>query len=131
MSTRSPDDISLSHDAVSAVKRYPVVARKLPPFPEEWHANELNIPQAAIHVFAKNGVINKQATERVNGNTRCVWQTRDGLQAWVDRHLADDDGTTPCGRTGVRNLGSGEYTCSHDECDCRFGREVAEEVVAG
>lgn len=133
MSARPVDEVSLSHEAVAAVKRYPEAAAALPPFPEKWLASEISeVNQAAINTFAKSGVIQKQETERVMGNTRAIWQTRDGLQEWLDRHVDEATETTPCGRTSVRNVrGEDGYTCTHDDCDCRFSRERAKEVMVG
>ena len=60
-----------------------------------------------------------------------LWRTSPAAGRWIDCVISEDVVTTPCGcSTGVRNLGDGEtYTCTEDDCDCRFGRETALEVV--
>ena len=61
-----------------------------------------------------------------------LWRTSPAAARWIDRVISEDVVTTPCGcSTGINNLGDGEFTCTNDDCDSRFDRETAEEVLGG
>ena len=59
-----------------------------------------------------------------------TWTTPEHVHEWIAERI-DEPTTTPCGNsTGVRCVESGEtYTCTDDDCDCRFDRATAEEVL--
>jgi len=59
------------------------------------------------------------------------WTLPQGVAAWIAAHV-DPPGECPapdCRAGGIRNLGDGRYTCSNDDCDSRFDRSTAAEVL--
>ena len=92
-------------------------------------------PQAALfehlstsefYQFREAGILEKRGRD---DEGRRLW----GVPPRVDRWIAEniDIETTPCANaTGVRCVEAGEtFTCTDGECDCRFDRETAAEVV--
>ena len=92
-------------------------------------------PQAALYErlstsefyqFREAGILEKRGRD---DEGRRLW----GVPPRVDRWIAEnvDTTTTPCeNATGFRCVEAGEvFTCTDDECECRFGRETALEVV--
>jgi len=59
-----------------------------------------------------------------------VWKVTEAVDNWIDQHVPKPS-LTPCGHTGVVNLGEEGYTCQNDDCDERFDRETALEVLRG
>ena len=92
-------------------------------------------PQAALYErlstsefyqFRSAGILEKRGRD---DEDRRLWGVPPRVDRWIRENV--DTETTPCGNaTGVRCVEAGEtYTCTDDECDCRFGRETAAEVV--
>ena len=94
-----------------------------------------SLPQAALYEclsasefyqFRSAGILEKRGRD---DEGRRLW----GVPPRVDRWIAEnvDTTTTPCANaTGFRCVEAGEtYTCTENDCDCRFGRETALEVV--
>ena len=92
-------------------------------------------PQAALYEylstsefyqFREAGILEKRGRD---DDGRRLW----GVPPRVDRWIAEnvDTTTTPCeNATGFRCVEAGEtYTCTDDDCDCRFDRETALEVT--
>ena len=79
-----------------------------------------------FNLFREVGVVAKRGHD---ADGRQLWGVPPQIHRWIAKNV--DIETTPCGcSTGVRCVESGEtYTCTDDECDCRFGRETALEVV--
>ena len=121
----------LSQGQKKAMRRFDNDALKLPPNPEEWKAKEVGIGHGALSVFHQSGIVEtvgRYNTE--NGDARHLWRTKPGMVEWVDDNIAVLP-RTPCGcSTGFRTISAGEtYSCTNDDCDIRFDRETAEELV--
>lgn len=103
-------------------------AMQLPHPEEKWSSKEVGLSDSEIHQFSQKGVMEKSGD--VIGNTNAnLWQTTT-LAYEVVQDLSRKS-ETPCGHSGVRNLGGGEYTCTEESCDNIFDRETAEEVLNG
>lgn len=119
---------SLDRYQFQAIRRYLNAALKLPDPDEEWTADEIGVKGGTITAWERSGVI--QQVEPAGNDTNCVWETTPGARAYA-HDIADGRTTTPCGNaTGFRTIEPGTYTCSSDDCDCRFDRETAKEVTA-
>lgn len=111
---------------------HPQLAHALPDPDETWKRSECDaIDQSAHAILREYGGVRKV------GETRCeagngivaIWQTTEAVAAFIE-HNVTEPSLTPCGHTGVVNLGDA-YTCQTDSCDERFGREAALEVLRG
>lgn len=91
-----------------------------------YHADLPDCLQNSYSKFKCNGII--EVAERNYGDPN-VYRIPDIVRRYVEEHIEAPQ-TAPCGNTGVRNLGD-EFTCSDDECGCRFDRETALEVIGG
>ena len=128
-------DASLTSTQKRQLKRYPRVARRLPPHPETFGHYEADLPQDALVTFSRVAIIRARGTvapaDHPGGRKRATkWQAAPGVAAFVERNI-DPRTWTPCGHsTGVRCVRTGTvYTCTDDGCDTRFSRRVAEAVV--
>ena len=92
-------------------------------------------PQAALYEclstsefyqFRSAGILEKRGRD---DEDRRLWGVPPRVDRWIRNNV--DTETTPCGcSTGFRCVEAGEtYTCTDDECDCRFDRETALEVT--
>ena len=85
-----------------------------------------HLSTSEFYQFRCAGILEKRGRD---DEGRRLW----GVPPRVDRWIAEniDIETTPCeSATGVRCVEAGEtFTCTDDDCDCRFGRETAAEVV--
>jgi len=129
-------DASLTSTQKRQLRRYPRVARRLPPHPETFGHYQIDLPQDALMAFSRVGIIRERGTvapaDHPGGRKRATkWQAAPGVAAFVAANI-DPRTWTPCGHsTGVRTIRSGTvYTCTDDDCDVRFSRQVAEAVVA-
>lgn len=124
---------SLSGSMARTLQAYPEVAKKLPEPSETWKASDHDIRGSTLVRLHRTGVVRKAGRED-GANGTYYWRTADGVHEWVDSHLDDDNrGTTPCGATGVVNLGNGWFTCNDNECTqwaCLFDEATAREVVS-
>jgi len=120
-----------SSPAASVLRCNKVAAKALPPSDETWPVDRVRDTPAerCIGKFVSHGIVEAVGTERHTGHRRTLYQTDPG----AERHAAalSIAHETPCGHTGVRNLGDGEYTCCADDCDARFDRATALEVAQG
>lgn len=69
---------------------------------------------------------------RSRHHTRHVWSTPPALAEGILDVQRPEGHPHPCladGHRGIRNLGDGRYSCTNDDCDRRFGRDVAEKIV--
>lgn len=103
------------------------IALALPAPSEEWTLADVNYSQATLRTLSEKGHI--QRTGTVDSGGAHVWRTDSATYAYVEKHL-ERNYETPCGNSGVRCIDAGEtYTCTADDCDCRFDRETAEQVM--
>ena len=111
------------------------VARELVDIDPPIRRHELDIDRAA---FSKLYAIDllQPASDRpisdpeVEGSYSWLWEPADGVREWIE-HNVDLRGECPaadCDSRGVKNLGD-EYTCTNDDCDSRFDRQTAREVL--
>ena len=128
-------DPSLTRLQKRQLRRYPRVARRLPPYPETFGHFQINLPQDALMAFSRVGVIRERGTiapeAHPGGRKRATkWQAAPGVAGFVAANI-DPRTWTPCGHsTGVRCVRAGTvYTCTDDDCDTRFSRRVAEAVI--
>jgi hypothetical protein len=69
---------------------------------------------------------------RSRHHTRHVWSTPPAVAEGILDVQRPEGHPHPCladGHRGIRNLGDGRYSCTNDDCDRRFGRDVAEAIV--
>ena len=79
--------------------------------------------------FKANDIL--KPTGETGSNGTPLWRTDPAVYRWIQRNL-DPQTTCPRGRgLGITNLGDGIYTCTNDDCPCRFDRERAREVLDG
>lgn len=81
-----------------------------------------------VHRGVEVGAIRTQADETIQ-----YYRHRYDLSERVETAVAkklENRQTLPCGHSGVRNLGGGQYTCSFDGCEATFGRSATEEAIA-
>ena len=92
-------------------------------------------PQAALYErlstsefyqFRSAGILEKRGRD---DEGRRLWGVPPRVDRWIRENV--DTTTTPCeNATGFRCVEAGEvFTCTDDECDCRFGPETALEVT--
>lgn len=124
------------------------LAAKLPVHPVAWMISDGDIvevvegdvnPDETITVDISRGERSELPDEIVEmvgvvgidhrGNHRHVqvYQTREGARAYTNSILAGRD-LLPCGHSGFRNLGDGEFTCAQDGCNAQYNRDTIEEV---
>lgn len=104
------------------------VAQELPHPEEQWTSAEMGLNNRQIHTFSRKGIIEKAGD--VSGNTNAnLWKTTP--RAYEYAKSIERKAAAPCGYSGVKNLGDGEFTCTEKTCDCRFDRETAEQVLNG
>lgn len=119
----------LSHIQASALRKRMGEAAKLPEHGETWLGKEIGIDAGTIRLFSRVGIIEKRGYAEDDAYAN-YWETKKGVQEWLEGRLENRD-TTPCGHaTGIRTIEPGTYTCTDDSCDCRMSRSEAEEVVA-
>jgi len=106
------------------------VARKLPHPDHEWQVSEVP-DEIASHVYKFHGagIVHCVEKRNVAGTASNVWQTDRRAWEYVNDVISETTTAGPCEHGGIRNLGDGEFTCTNDECDVRFGRDVALERV--
>jgi len=106
------------------------VARKLPHPEHKWEVSEVP-DEIASHVykFSQAGIVHCVRRKSVDGSTSTIWTTDKRAYEYVNNVISDPTTAGPCEHGGIRNLGDGEFTCTNDECDVRFGREIALERV--
>lgn len=107
---------------------YKAASAALPHPNETWIARDQeDVLADQIQLFDARGII--KFVER-NEHSRHVWRTNPGVWDYV-QEFREEATWTPCGHTGVRNLGDGDYTCTCDSCDETFDRDTAEQVISG
>lgn len=119
----------ISNNIVSLLQAYPRLAVALP------HPEHSFTTRDAPTVVAQN-LDKLQANDLVtvaerHGGAQGIHRYRTTRAAYRAAQRIDPPTLTPCGHTGVRNLGDGVYTCSELDCSRRFDRETAREVLGG
>jgi hypothetical protein len=120
---------TLKPGANSILRVEAVAACQLPDPEETWTRDDApDALRAALDRFVANGIVRVET--RGYNNQPAEYRTHPGAPSQV----ATIEATltrTPCGHKGVRNLRDGAYSCTNEDCDAEFGREVAEAVVRG
>lgn len=107
------------------------MAHQLPGPDETWTLRECDAIDESDHtIFRETTVIRKVGETDTGSGVVGLWKTTERLATYVDQRVPEPN-LTPCGHTGVRNLGDDGYTCQHDDCDGRFDREAALAVLRG
>ena len=110
------------------LQAHPQLAHALPAPDEEWTVREQDMIGDSAHgVLREHGGVRKVGETRCKDGTVAVWQVTEAVAAFVE-HNVTEPSLTPCGHTGVVNLGD-TYTCQTETCDARFDRETALEVL--
>lgn len=112
---------------------------ELPPPDVEWVTDNDMAPDLhevgddlanVVRRFVEHGIIQPVGYADPQSSRR-IYVTNPKSFRWVEQNIRENTTWTPCGHTGVRNLGDGEFTCVRDHCDETFPRSVAEEVLNG
>lgn len=107
----------------------PQMAHQLPAPAETWTLRGCDAIDESDHtIFRQTSVIRRVGETDTGTGTVGLWQTTERLSAYVEQRVPEPN-LTPCGHTGVTNLGDDGYTCQTDDCDGRFGREAALAVL--
>lgn len=82
--------------------------------------------------FSQHGIVEqkRRVTPNKSSSKGHIWGTNPDVFGWIVDNLTRPD-ETPCGNaTGIRTVEAGKvYTCTDEDCNCRFDRHIAEEVV--
>lgn len=124
----------LGRGAALYLQGNPQIVRRLPQDGEprlrgEFHEHV----QSSFSRLQEYGIVEKHHIDETSlhaGSTRWYWWVPTDVARCADQVVDAADAThTPCGRCGVRTIEPGTYSCTADGCDCRFGRERAQEVL--
>lgn len=96
-----------------------------------------DLPEQLQNSFFKNlrsqSLIRKSGRTHHSGRDVYEYTLTEVAVDLIDHYTVDDEEDDrirgPCGHLGIKNLGDGWYSCSREECDAQFGREVAKEVL--
>jgi len=120
----------------SYLQKNPAVAFGLPAAGEPWRARHVSFGEGELKLLRDAGMIERGPRQRYghsqSGRTYYVWFTKQDVAQKIA--TLDEPPTCPEGRyaTGIQCLEAGEtYTCPADDCECRFGRDRAEEILSG
>jgi hypothetical protein len=120
----------LARGAHTALRARRTAAEALPEPDEEWRRSEVSDALAdSLNLFEGNGIVEIVRTEfHQDTGSINVYRTTQIAAAYVD---SLDDIPGPCPHTGVRcvDADAGVYTCLDEDCDVRFDRETAREVM--
>lgn len=102
------------------------------PAPERtWTIDDVPFDHTVANKLHRDGAI-EHVGHRTREDPRTTvyeWETDPETYAWVQTHI-DRPHETPCGNSGVHCIQAGRvFTCTDDECDCRFGPERARQVM--
>jgi len=87
---------------------------------DRWEDSPWRDEETLHRLYVEGGMSERQVADELE----CA---RDTARYWINRYDLEQDNTLPCGHTGFKNLGGGEYTCSTESCEVRYSRgEVAE-----
>lgn len=109
-----------------------IVAVALPAPDQEWTVRDVPFDHSTINRLHRDAAIERVRRTREPGDcsTVSVWRTAPGVYEHIQQRI-DRPHETPCGNSGVHCIERGEtYTCTDDDCDCRFGPETARAVMA-
>lgn len=127
MSTKM-DEYGAQGEIHNTLRSYRVAAQQLPDPSETWSVADLPAELAdRVQLFWKRGIVTLVERRRWDDGGN-VWRTNARAFKYVDDLRGS---STPCGHTGIQNLGDGEFTCTREACEETFGRAVAEEVLRG
>ena len=130
-----PRRATTDRDKGNYLSRHRRVARELVRADPPVRRRELGLSESDFYRCVSDGLLVKHSDTPVKDpetdDYSWLWEAPDGVVKWIE-HSMDLTGDCPaadCPSRGVRNLGDGEYTCTDDDCDARFDRETAEEVL--
>jgi transposase-like protein len=109
----------------------PELARQLLRATAPFERCELDISHSEFQTCRAREIIVKEYDADRGASESCRWELADGVADWIRTHVATTSRcpSDDCECSGIRNLGDGEFTCSNDDCDARFGRETAEVML--
>ncbi len=120
------------------LQAHPTAAHRLRRTSDPFRFADVDIPDSFFYGCIDRGLLTHAADAPESGRAdngvkyrRWTWTVADGVRAWIAAHV-DPPGECPapdCRAGGITNLGGGAYTCSNDDCDSRFDRETAAEVL--
>jgi hypothetical protein len=126
-----PTDRRLCRGAPTTLRANRAAAEALPAPDKEWYRAEMpDVLAERLTTFRRNCIVTVVRVEATTNRTRSnVYRTVPAAYEYVQ---SLDDPGTPCSHTGIRCLDAdaGIYTCCRDDCETRFGRERAREVVS-
>jgi hypothetical protein len=129
-SNPQPADRQLSRGAPTTLRANRAAAEALPAPEREWYRAEVpDVLAATLTTFQRARIVTIVRSEWNPSRTRThVYRTVPAAYEYVQ---SLDDPGTPCSHTGVRCIDAeaGVYTCCRDDCDTRFDRERAREVM--
>ena len=131
----SPQPATIDQHKRSYLARNRSVARALVRIDPPVRRNELDLSRSDFHRCVSEGLLVKHSDGAVYDvdidNYSCLWEPREDITEWIERSLELAGGcpASGCLSTGVKNIGDGEFTCTNGDCDCRFDRETAAEVL--
>lgn len=113
-----------------AIRPYADLIAALPEPPETFVRREMpgGNHREALQRLIRVGAIREVERERVeyDGDTspsfRWVYRVERWAYETATDQVANRDAPMPCGHSGIRNLGDGEYACAYDGCDKTFRR---------
>jgi len=97
---------------------------------EPWEAVEFEDgpSNSLLGTLKSEGIIQEVGKGFKDGDRYRRWQFADAAREKIE--AIRDEQTGPCDHRGVVNLG-GEYTCSAEFCNQRFGRDTAAKIMQG
>lgn len=127
MSVDTSARYGLAPGAATTIRANAVAARALPAPAAEWRFRDIDrLEMPTLRKFRKIGAV--EVVENPSYGRASTYRT--AKPAW--EFISDLDGSPgPCPHRGIRNLRDEDgYSCPVDECDARFDRETAREIVA-
>lgn len=127
--SRNKDPVGVINGVPQLLRANRHIAHALPHPSETWTRQDVpSILAEALPKLQANHVI--EVAEHHGAETRQVhtWRTKPEAYRYAQENI-EPPTRTPCGHTGVRNLGEGVFTCRREDCDYRFDRDAAREVL--
>jgi hypothetical protein len=130
---------TLDGDQALILQMNPAVALELQTVDEPFFLADVDVGHGDLQRLHERGVVVHATDAPVlhDGDDATAyawkWDLADGVREWI-AHNVDPPAGCPepgCHATGVSNLGDGEFTCTAEDCDSRFDRETAREVLEG
>jgi hypothetical protein len=103
------------------------VAKHLPHPEHTWVTADVPNPLGdRVRRYHQYGVVRRVERGGRNREQPSTWETTRPAFEYVNDVVEKTHTPGPCDHKGVRNLGGGEYSCTTEDCEARFSREIAE-----